>query len=120
MRLYLDDDLAQPLLARLLRHQGHDVRLPNEVGKSGVHDAVHFRHAIREGRVFLSGNYKDFEFLLDLIMEAGGHHFGVLIVRRDNDPRRDLSPRGIVHAIENLQSAGFSVADQHVILNHWR
>jgi hypothetical protein len=61
MRLYLDDDLAQPLLARLLTKDGHDVRLPSELGMTGSHDAVHFKHAVREGRALLSGNYKDFE-----------------------------------------------------------
>jgi hypothetical protein len=120
MRLYLDDDLAQPLLARLLTKDGHDVRLPSELSLTGSHDAVHFKHAVRENRVLLSGNYKDFEFLHDLVLETKGHHHGVLIVRRDNDPRRDMTPRGIVHALKNLLASVPSNADQYVILNHWR
>ena len=32
MRLYLDDDTAFPLLARLLRQAGHDVELPADAG----------------------------------------------------------------------------------------
>ena len=120
MRLYLDDDLAQPLLVRLLQNGGHDVRLPQDLGIRGAHDAVHFRRAIQERRVVLSGNYKDFEFLHDLILEAGGHHLGVLMVRRDNDPRRDLTPRGIVRALGNVVAAAIALADQYVILNHWR
>ena len=41
MRVYLDDDSAALLLARLLRQAGHDVELPADVGLSGEDDAVH-------------------------------------------------------------------------------
>jgi hypothetical protein len=58
MRLYLDDDSASALLARLLRQAGHDVQLPVEVGMSGEDDPVHLAHAIREGRVCLSHNHR--------------------------------------------------------------
>jgi hypothetical protein len=44
----------------------------------------------------LTHNYKDFNNLHELVTDAGGHHPGVLVVRRDNDPRKDLSPKGIV------------------------
>jgi hypothetical protein len=33
MRLYLDDDSASLLLARLLRQAGHDVQVPGGAGK---------------------------------------------------------------------------------------
>lgn len=54
MKLYLDDDSVDPLLIRLLRNAGHDVRVPVELGLSGHQDAVHLRYAIREGRLLLS------------------------------------------------------------------
>lgn len=120
MHLYLDDDLAQGLLARLLRHGGHDVRMPADLGVGGAHDALHFKHAMREGRVILSGNHKDFEFLHELVLEAQGRHPGILIVRRDNNPKRDLTPKGIVRAISNLLTAQVPMVDQFLVLNHWR
>jgi hypothetical protein len=40
MKLYLDDDSVDPLLIRLLREAGHDMRLPAEVGLSGGPDAA--------------------------------------------------------------------------------
>ncbi len=120
MRLYLDDDSASPLLARLLIQAGHDVVLPVQVGMEGTADPVHLTYAIREERVLITGNHDDFEDLHDLLMQAQGHHPGVLVIRRDNDPRRDLSPRGIVGTIRNLAAAKISLADQFVILNHWR
>jgi hypothetical protein len=42
------------------------------------------------------------------------------MVRRDNDPTRDLKPAGIVRAIRNLMAAGFPLQDGFHIVNHWR
>jgi hypothetical protein len=120
MRLYLDDDSASPLLARLLRLAGHDVQLPADVGMAGKDDAVHLTHAIDADRACLSQNYRDFENLHNLVIRSQGHHPGILIVRRDNDPTRDLKPRGIVRAITNLLAAGIPLRDQYIILNQWR
>jgi predicted nuclease of predicted toxin-antitoxin system len=120
MKLYLDDDLAGPLLARLLRNDGHDVMLPADVGLPGVDDSVHFARAIEETRVVLTRNYRDFENLHNLVMKSQGHHPGVLLVRRDNDPSRNLSPRDIVRAIRNLEAGGLPTADHCHVLNHWR
>jgi len=118
--LYLDDDSVDTLLIRLLRNAGHDVRIPFELGLLGRQDAVHLRHAVREDRLLLSGNHDDFEFLHDLILEAQGHQPGVLIVRRDNNPKRDLTPKGIVRAISNLVAAQVPLKDQFIVLNQWR
>jgi len=70
MRLYLDDDSAMPLLARLLAQAGHDVLLPAEVDMAGAQDPVHLTFAIREQCVLLTGNYGDFEDLHDLLTRA--------------------------------------------------
>jgi hypothetical protein len=120
MRIYLDDDSAAGLLARLLQQAGHDVQRPVDVGKVGEDDSVHLTHAIRENRACLSHNYRDFENLHDLIVAANGHHPGIVVVRRDNNPKRDLTDRGIVRAIGKLLAAGVPIADQFIVLNHWR
>jgi len=120
MNLYLDDDSASRLLARLLSEAGHDVQRPVEVDMSGATDPLHLTHAIRESRVLLTANYDDFEQLHDLIMQAAGRHPGILVIRKENNPKRDLTPRGIVHAIKHLEAASVSMADQFVILNQWR
>jgi hypothetical protein len=75
---------------------------------------------VRDDRALLSRNHGDFKSLHDLIVAAHGHYSGLLIVRRDNDPTRDLKPAGIVRAIRNLQAAGVPIRDQLQILNHWR
>lgn len=120
MRLCLDDDSASGLLTRLLRQAGHDVQVPADAGTAGEHDAVHLTHATRDDRVCLSHNHDDFEELHNLIKAVGGRYPGLLIVRKDNNPKRDLTAAGIVKAIAKLIASGAPVADQFNILNHWR
>jgi len=53
-------------------------------------------------------------------MSSGGHHPGILVVRRDNDPSRDMSNRAIVQAVSKISNFGATVGDSFHILNHWR
>jgi predicted nuclease of predicted toxin-antitoxin system len=120
MRLYLDEDSCHPRLAQLLRKSGHEVQVPADVGLAGKADALQLINAIRTRRVLLTRNYRDFEYLHLLVMQSGGHHPGILVVRQDNDPTRDLTPRGIARAIRNLEGAAVSVANEYLILNAWQ
>jgi hypothetical protein len=120
MRLYLDDDTASPLLAKLLRHAGHDVQLPGDVGLDGAPDGVHLTHTLRDDRVCVTRNHDEFWILHNLLKQAQGHHPGIFVVRQDNDPTRDLTPKGIVSAIRKLEAAGVPIQDEFIILNHWR
>ena len=120
MRLYLDEDLASPVLARVLRNAGHDVQGPADAGLGGRWDPVQLTYAVRENRVLLTRNYCDFEDLHNLLQLAQGHHPGILVVRRDNDPRRNMAPRDIVRALRNLEAAGMPIADHYIILNAWQ
>ena len=86
----------------------------------GRKDAEHFAMAIQLSRVLLTHNHEDFDALHTLVHVSGGHHTGVLTVRRDNDRTKDMKPPDIVRAIRNLVAAGVSVADQLIVLNHWR
>ena len=120
MRLYLDDDSTNPVLIKLLRREAHDVLVPTDFNMSGAKDASHLCQAIREKAVLLSHNFDDFKLLHDLLLEGQGHHSGILIVRKDNDPTRDMQPPHIVRALRNLRTAAVPIADQCTILNHWR
>ncbi len=120
MKLYLDDDSIAPALILALRKAGHDVRTPAEAGLSGAPDPVHFRRAVREGRAILSRNYDDFEDIHYLIIDAGGGHPGVLIVRRDNPKRRNMSPQDIVRALRRLEATGTAIAGAYNELNPWQ
>jgi hypothetical protein len=55
-----------------------------------------------------------------LVQATHGRHAGILVVRSDNDVRRDMKDRDIVRAIANLVAAGIPVANEFHILNHWR
>src|SRR5262249_48718080 len=120
MRLYLDDNMAAALLVRLLRNAGHDVTTPADAALSGAEDPVHFTHAIADQRVILTKDHHDYQLMHNLVIQSQGHHPGIFVVRQDNDPRRDLSPGGIVRAIEKVTAAGIPIADQYIVLNHWR
>jgi hypothetical protein len=120
MKLYVDDDLVAALLHRLLAKANHDVALPAPFGLAGADDSVHLLKAVVEERVLISGNHDDYLNLHNLVVQSGGHHAGILIVRRDNDPRRDMSARAIARAITNVALAGIETRDLFVILNHWR
>jgi len=120
MRLYLDEDTAAALLVQFLRRGGHEVEVPADAGLLGEWDPIQLMHAIQEDRVMLTRNYEDFEDLHNLIDVAQGHHPGILVIRRDDDPRRNMSPRDIVRAIANFEAAGLPIADSYHILNHWR
>ncbi|MCI0333311.1 MAG: DUF5615 family PIN-like protein [Planctomycetes bacterium] len=120
MNLYLDDDSVDGVLLRLLRRAGHDVQLPQNAGMLGESDPVHLTFASRSQRVLLSRNHDDFRELHELVYYTGGAHSGILIVRYDNDTRRDLSQKGIVVAIANLIAANIPIQNEFIVLNDWR
>lgn len=93
---------------------------PLELKTAGFPDARHFRRAIQMNRVLLTHNHDDFQDLHNLITTAGGKHPGVMIVRKDNDSSKDLSPRGIVNTIRRIEHAQYATESLLVILNHWR
>jgi hypothetical protein len=120
MRLYLDDDSVQRLLIRLLRSGGHDVETPADAGMVGESDAVQLTHAVKTDRALVSRNHKDFDELHELVNRTGGVHTGILIVRRENNRSRDMSPRATVHALTNLLASGAQIKIEVTVLNHWR
>lgn len=120
MRLYLDDDTVEHLLVTLLLKAGHDVASPTDVGMSGRRDPEHLLQAIQAGRTVLTKNYKDFPFLHALVVGASGCHSGVVLIRQDNDPRKNLSPKGIVAALGRLDRAMPDLANELITLNDWR
>jgi Domain of unknown function (DUF5615) len=120
MKLYLDDDTASTLLAKLLRQARHDVQVPSDVNLAGLPDALHLTRSVGNSRICLTKNHDDFWLLHNLIKQAQGHHPGIFVVRQDNDPTRDLTPKGIVSAIRKLEAAGVPIHDEFIVLNHWR
>jgi hypothetical protein len=118
--LYLDDNSASHKLVQRLRKARHDVESPSDAGLVGEDDPIHLTHAILTGRALLTEDYTDFKKLHDLLKAGQGHHPGILVVRNDNNSKKDLDETGIVRAIAKLVAAKVPVADEYIILNHWR
>jgi len=120
MNLYLDDNINKSRLADRLRRAGHQVVLPATVGLSGAIDSRHFLHAIEQQLVLVTRDHYDFFVLHRVVRAAQGQHPGILAVRADNDPRRDMKDGDVVRALDNLERARVPVANEFHILNHWR
>jgi hypothetical protein len=120
MNLYLDDNINKGQLAGRLRKAGHHVTLPAAVGLAGSADSRHFLHALEQGLVSMTKDHEDFFVLHRIVRAALGQHAGILAVRADNDPHRDMKDADIVRAIRNLERSGVPVSNDFHILNHWR
>jgi hypothetical protein len=120
MRISLDDDSASRQLTSLLRKAGHEVATPADLGIAGAPDPMHLIRAIREARCLLTRNARDFSLLHDLIRASGGGHPGILLVHFENDPTRDLTPKGVTTAVAKLEASGIPIANELHVLNHWR
>jgi predicted nuclease of predicted toxin-antitoxin system len=120
MRLLLDENLSDRRLASRLQARGHEPVLAADVGLLAVTDARVSTWAITLGLPVLTRDSEDFADLHDLLMTAGGHHPGMLFIRFDNDPRQNLSDRGIADAISKLESSGVPIRDKINVLNRWR
>jgi predicted nuclease of predicted toxin-antitoxin system len=120
MKIYLDDNFTNLTLAKLLLKAGHVVVRPADAGLAGASDAWHFEYAIRQGLVILTADSKDFRALHQLVQTCGGGHPGILLIRFDNDPTRDMNAKQIVSALGKLQRSGLALDNDIQVLNHWR
>ena len=120
MNLYLDDNLSSAALAGMLRLAGHQVTRPADAQLIGASDARHLEFAIHSGLTVLTADREDFRELHDLVRASGGTHPVIVLVRFENDPKRDMRPRHIVTAIAKLEKAAYPIAGEVVVLNQWR
>jgi predicted nuclease of predicted toxin-antitoxin system len=120
MRFLIDENLSGPRVTSRLWAQGHDPVLAGNGGLLSVTDARVIIYSITEGLPVLTQDSEDFEDLHDLVIAAAGQHAGILIDRFDNDPRHNLTDRGIATAIGKLESSSVPVRDRIHVLNQWR
>ena len=119
MTVYLDDDSIAHELQRQLLNAGHQLVLPAHFGLSGHDDVEHMIYTVAHHLPILTRNFGDFLQLHNLVQACGGHHPGILVVRRDDD-YRDMKPHQIVIALTKMNRAHPTCTDLYVILNHWR
>jgi len=120
MRILINENMSSPRLAAVLRGAGIDVAFSSHLGVRSQSDARVLTDAINQRRLVLTRDYEDYTDLHDLIVTSGGNHPGILVVRFDDDPTRNMSHRAICTAIGNLESAGVPIENQVHALNHWR
>ncbi len=120
MRILIDENLSSLRLAARLQAQGHSPILAGDVGLLSVTDPRVLIFAVTQALPVLTRDSEDFEDLHDLVMVVGGHHPGILIVRFDDDPRNNLTERGIATALSKLESTGVPIRDRIHVLNQWR
>ena len=120
MNLYIDDDSAKGALVARLKKEGHHVIVPADMSLSGAADPRHLLHAVENDLVLSTRNHDDFQDLHVLIQATHGRHTGILAIRSDNDPSRDMKDAEIVRSIRNLDQSGAPTGNEFHILNHWR
>jgi predicted nuclease of predicted toxin-antitoxin system len=120
MKLYIDDDTAKAALVARLKKDGHHVVVPADVGLSGAADPRHLLYAVENELVLLTRNHDDFQDLHRLVQATHGIHTGILAIRSDNDPTRDMKDAEIARAIRSLEQSGAATTNEFHILNHWR
>ena len=120
MKLYIDDDTVKGALVGRLKKEGHQVILPADVALSGAADPRHLLHAVENDLVLLTRNHDDFQDLHRLVQATRGIHTGILAIRSDNDPTRDMKDAEMVRAVRNLEQSGVPIANEFHILNQWR
>jgi len=120
MKIYLDDSRADKALASMLKKAGHKVLRPADVGLFGASDPRHFQWAINHDHLVLTADRVDFLELHELLLDSGGEHPGVMVVRYSDDPKKDMKVAQIVRAVNNLAKSGLSTVNQFFVLNQWR
>jgi hypothetical protein len=122
MRFLVDENLGSPRLASRLPTPGSGARSgPGQRRRVAVGhgcESAQLRHC--PSSTVLTRDSEDFEDLHDLVMAAVGHYAGILTVRFDNDPRHNLTDRGIATAISKPESSGVPIRDRIHVLNQWR
>jgi hypothetical protein len=120
VKIYVDDDTCDARLVALLRKAGHDVVIPADLLMAGRHDAEHLLRSVREEREFLTKNYTDFDPLHALVIGCAGTHTGVIVIRQEDDRRKNMTPKGIVTAIAKVDQAYPDLTNELITLNDWR
>jgi hypothetical protein len=85
-----------------------------------MHDPAHLRYAADHELVLLTANAKDFLALHEQWQQNRQEHSGMLLVYRENNPRRDMMFQEIARAVSRLDQAGIPLRNTYQNLNFWR
>lgn len=115
LKLFIDEDIQDRILIKLLRNANHNVITVNEAGLMGQADSYIFNYARQNSRTILTYNCNDFE----TIHLNEPEHSGILAVYRDYKFSKNMSFQNIVKAIANLEATSILLENQFITLNQW-
>ena len=115
LRLLVDEDTQYRALVQTLHASGHDVLTVNEADLMSQADGIVLDFAIRDNRILLTRNCKDFQAL----HKVNPLHPGILGIYHDRKYSKNMSLSEIVKAISNLEVANVPLANQFISLNQW-
>lgn len=115
LRLLIDEDSQSKRLVNTLKKSGHDILTINDAKISGMRDSQVLTFAFAKNRVLLTRNCRDFE----RIHLSGIEHAGVLAIYQERDFSKQMSPKDISVAIENLELSIIDFKNQFIPLNAW-
>ena len=118
--VYLDECLDSDKLVALLQREGWTVISPRNVGTLGRSDADLLEFCARHGYSLLTADPDDFLALHHQWQAQGRKHSGILAVYAERDLSKNMSDYDIVRAIKKLLASGTPIANQFIVLNHWR
>jgi len=118
--VYLDECLDSDKLVALMQREGWRVISPRNVGTLGLSDADHLEFCAQHGYSLLTADPDDFLALHHQWQAQGRQHAGILAVYAERDLSKNMSDHDIVRAIKNFLASGIPIANQFIVLNHWR
>ncbi|MFA0750438.1 MAG: hypothetical protein SLRJCFUN_000841 [Candidatus Fervidibacter sp.] len=118
--VYLDECLDSDKLIALLKREGLKVVSPRDVGTLGCGDFEHLEFCAQNGYTLLTADPDDFLALHRQWQAQGRKHSGILAVYAERDLSKNMSDYDIVRAIKKLLASGAPIANQFIVLNHWR
>jgi predicted nuclease of predicted toxin-antitoxin system len=99
-RLLLDEMLS-PVIAAALRDLGHDVScVAEQPSLRAMTDEDVFALAAAQGRWLLTENVKDFQPILQQVLQAGRPVAGLLFTSSRAFPRSRKNPGPLIHAVD--------------------
>ena len=120
--VYLDDCSFGYELVALLQVRGVRAVTPKDAGLLGARDDLHLAYAAAVSLPIVTTNPCDFrELHIDSrSTSADPRHAGIMVIYRDNNRRKDMTPAETADAIVTLFESGVPITGEWHVLNHWR
>ena len=120
--VYLDDCSFGYELVALLQVRGVRTVTPKDAGLLGARDDLHLAYAASVSLPIVTTNPGDFrELHIDSqSTSADPRHAGIMVIYRDNNRRKDMTPAETADAIVTLFESGVPITGEWHVLNHWR